>query len=202
MFVLASLTLVSAYGIHLAGSSAEPQAAHNSGAPDRVAMSKTKRHGCAGARRAIRYYRNAYTKHRQAMGLVGAPPLVRYGCGATPRRAVEWRERARAARRALAVWTREQYAWQDWLPANWQALGACETGYGRRPGNWHHDSGQYVSAFGIERHNYALDAHRIGNLSWDETIRARGTVPTPREQYDAAVSHYRTYGDGWGCPGP
>jgi hypothetical protein len=86
------------------------------------------------------------------------------------------------------------------LPPNWLAVAICESGH--NPPNFAHDSGTYVSAFGIFRPGYADDAHRIGNLSWDETLRARGEPPTPREQYEAALSHYREHGDGWGCPGP
>lgn len=97
---------------------------------------------------------------------------------------------------------RSNFRWEEWLPDNWRRLGACETGYGQPPGNWSHDSGRFVSAFGIERRNYALDARRVGNLSWDTTRSRLGRLPTPREQYDAAVSHLETYGDGWGCPGP
>lgn len=157
---------------------------------------------CPAVQRAIGFYRRAYTASRTAMGLPSAPPRAWYPCDAARRRAVQWRTRAHKAARELARWKRDNYQWWRWLPANWAALGACETGYGRRPGNWSHDSGQYVSAFGIARVNYALDAHRIGNLSWDETIARLGRLPTPREQLDAALSHYRTYGDGWGCPGP
>jgi len=114
----------------------------------------------------------------------------------------EWRARAAKARTRFKVWFRQEYAWWLWLPANWRHLGACETGYGREPGNWAWDSGSYVSAFGIYRSGYADDAHRIGNLSWDETISRLHRLPTPREQYDAGLSHYRANGDGWGCPGP
>lgn len=157
---------------------------------------------CPAAQNAIGHYRRAYTASRSTMGLDGAPPRAWYPCAAARRRAAQWRDRAKQARLELARWTRDNYHWWLWLPSNWAALGACETGYGKRPGNWAHDSGQYVSAFGIQRHNYMLDAHRIGNLSWDETKARLGRLPTPREQYGAAVSHLNTYGDGWGCPGP
>jgi hypothetical protein len=161
--------------------------------------------GCRPSVKAITYYRKAYTASRTAMGLAGAVPRVWYQqCPALRERAVAWRGRARKAARELAVWKRDNYQWWRWMPrgSKWYRVASCETGYGRDP-NFAHDSGTYVSAFGIYRPGYADDAHRVGNLSWDETIRARGTVPTPREQYDAAVSHYNAHGgfSGWGCRG-
>ena len=50
-----------------------------------------------------------------------------------------------------------QYRWQVWLPDNWQRLGACETGYGKRPGNWNHHNSLYVSAFGS--HNLKISRY-------------------------------------------
>lgn len=113
------------------------------------------------------------------------------------------RLKAYATRRRVEAWLEDQFHWEAWLPDVWQRLGACETGYGRRPGNFRWDSGRYVSAFGIYRPAYADDAHRIGHLSWDETIARLGRLPTPREQYDAALSHYHANGgfSGWGCRG-
>jgi len=128
---------------------------------------------------------------------------------------VPWRKSCRIARRVYKQHSANlarleqaamayQYDWQTWMPrgSKWYRVASCETGYGRDP-NWSHDSGTYVSAFGIFRPGYADDAHRVGNMSWDETVRARGTVPTPREQYEAALSHYRAHGgfSGWGCRG-
>ena len=110
------------------------------------------------------------------------------------------RLKAYATRHRAEAWLERHWAWREWLPSNWLAVAICESGH--NPPNWSHDSGTYVSAFGIYRAGYVDDAHRIGNLSWDETIRELGRLPTPREQYDAALSHYREHGDGWGCPGP
>lgn len=155
--------------------------------------------GCLPTVRAITYYRKAYTSSRERMGTTGAPARVWYqNCTTLRRRATMWRDRAHVAARELAAWQHHQYAWQRWLPAKWYRVARCETGV-----NWSHDSGTYVGAFGIYRAGYADDAARVGNMSWDETVRARGTVPTPREQYDAALSHYRAHGgfSGWGCRG-
>ena len=106
------------------------------------------------------------------------------------------RSKARAARVRYERWHRYHYAWREWLPAVWQRLARCETGV-----RWDWDSGSYVSAFGIYRPGYAEDAHRIGQFSWDETKRKLHRLPTPREQFDAALLHYRAHGgfDGWGC---
>ena len=109
-----------------------------------------------------------------------------------------WRERARVARRQFEAWHRHEYAWREWLPARWKRLIQCETF-----SNFRWNSGRYVSAFGIYRPAYADDAHRIGNLSWGETLQKLKRYPTPREQYEAALSHYGTHGgfSGWGCRG-
>jgi len=112
--------------------------------------------------------------------------------------ASRWRSKAHAARRAYERWAHYHYAWRDWLPAKWYRIARCETGV-----RWDWDSGSYVSAFGIYRDGYADDAHRIGQLSWDETKRRLGRLPTPREQFNAALSHYNAHGgfSGWGCRG-
>ncbi len=83
------------------------------------------------------------------------------------------------------------------MPANWQALGACETGYGRRPGNFNHANSSYVSAFGISRREYDADAAYFGTPPWNDRH-----PPTPRQQLAAARGHLARFGDGWGCPGP
>lgn len=94
-----------------------------------------------------------------------------------------------------------QYKWEVWLPDNWQRVGACETGDGKRPGNWHHHNSSYVSAFGIQRGSrpgqYDHDARLVGMPPWNDA-----RPPTPWQQYRTALSHYHQYGDGWGCPGP
>lgn len=165
-----------------------------------VAMLSTKKPKweCPGLRRGLDHYRDVYTKHRRAMWLEGAPPARRYDCDATARRAKEWRNRAKQARVAHGRFVVYHYHWWVWLPAKWQRIGACETGYGRRPGNWRHNSGTYQGAFG-----FAVS-------SWDSFVpRAdpkAGPYPseaylaTPRQQYEVALAIYRRYGlSGWGC---
>ena len=103
----------------------------------------------------------------------------------------------RAKARAARLEYKRQWNWRAWLPENWYRLGVCESG--QDPPNWAHDSGTYVSAFGIYRPGYRDDARRSRTPDWRRPWRG---VPTPWQQWQAALSHYRTWGDGWGCPGP
>jgi hypothetical protein len=156
---------------------------------------------CPGSVRAITYYRKAYTASRTAMGLAGAVPRVWYQhCRTVRVRAGEWRDKAARARTELAAWTHYQYAWWDWMPRGWQAIGACETGYGRRPGNFRHNSGTYQGFAGFY------------HGSWDAFVPSAdpkaGPYPseayeaTPRQQYEVALAIWRRYGlSGWGCRG-
>lgn len=108
------------------------------------------------------------------------------------------RLKAYATRARVEAWLEEEFDWVSWLPDKWRRVGICETSL-----RWDWDSGRYVSAFGIYRAGYADDAHRIGGLSWDETVRRLGRLPTPREQFNAALSHFNANGgfSGWGCRG-
>lgn len=91
---------------------------------------------------------------------------------------------------------RYQWDWTQWLPDKYARVGACETGYGRRPGNWQHDSGTYVSAFGIIRSAYNDFSRRLGYPGWDQGGR------TPRQQYEVAAAIQSAYGwSAWGCGG-
>ena len=109
-----------------------------------------------------------------------------------------WQRKARAARRAYERWHAYHYDWRSWLPDVWQRLGACETGYGRRPGNWKWDSGTYEGAFGFHYD------------SWDRFVPyadrkarpypAEAYLATPRQQYEVALAIWRRYSfSGWGC---
>jgi hypothetical protein len=85
-----------------------------------------------------------------------------------------------------------QWRWQKWLPPVWQRIGACETGYGKRPGNWHWNSGTYQGAFGFHRSSW--DAFRLPGYP-TEAYNA-----TPWQQYRVALAIHRRYGfTGWGC---
>lgn len=100
---------------------------------------------------------------------------------------------ARGPAREQAAW---QFRYRVWLPANWRSVAQCETGL-----NWHHHNSSYVSAFGIQRGHlggqYDDDARRAGMPPWNDA-----RPPTPWQQYRTALSHYRRFGDGWGCAGP
>ncbi len=157
---------------------------------------------CRSAHRAIRFYVRRYTVNVSRIRAAAHIPKPAADGSCPVYLAHLWQRKAYAMRVFVSEWLAYQFNWREWLPDNWRRLGACETGYGREPGSWSWDSGRYVSAFGIYRAGYADDAHRIGQLSWDETIQKLKRLPTPREQYLAALSHLRTYGDGWGCPGP
>lgn len=152
--------------------------------------------GCAGSNRAIDYYRRVVRDTLERIGPVDLPARRWWGCESARRRAVEWRAKARRARTVVEKWLADQYAWERWLPDKFARVGACETGYGQRPGNWAHDSGTYVSAFGIIRSAYDDFSHRLGYPGWDEGGR------TPRQQYEVAAAIEAAYGwSAWGCGG-
>lgn len=88
-----------------------------------------------------------------------------------------------------------QYRWQVWLPAKWQRIGACETGYGKRPGDWQWNSGTYQGAFGF----YHGSWDQFKPVSW---WPREAYLATPWQQYQTALAIHRRYGfSGWGCRG-
>ena len=86
-----------------------------------------------------------------------------------------------------------EWNWRAWLPDKWRRVGICETGL-----NWRHANGRYVSAFGISRVEYDRDAAYMGARPWNDAY-----PPSPWNQYQAAVGHYKRFGgfSGWGCRG-
>ena len=193
-----------------------PEAETNSGfmAGGRIVVGSPPRSETCRARKALAFYRASYRGWRERMGAGGSttaggsfqrPSDPRAAC---PRYLARvYRQKARNARKAYERWHAYHYDWRSWLPAKHQRVAACETGHqgGTGPGGsrWDWDSGTYVSAFGIYRPAYDDDAHRIGNLGWDETKRKLGRFPTPREQMQAVDSHRAAHGgwSGWGCRG-
>jgi len=155
---------------------------------------------CPSVRKALRFYTKQlrhWTQLRgQASDLRDAAPR-----GPCPRYLLHIRKlKAAAAHREWNRYFTYHYAWSQWLPDKWQRIGACETGYGRRPGNWRHSNSSYEGAFGFAK------------VSWDSfKYRAdpkAGPYPedawqaTPRQQYEVALAIYRMYGlSGWGCRG-
>lgn len=86
-----------------------------------------------------------------------------------------------------------QYRWQVWLPDKWARIGACETGYGRRPGRWDWNSGTYQGAFGF--HHQSWDSFKP--VSW---WPSNAYDATPWQQYRTALAIHARYGfSGWGC---
>ena len=99
--------------------------------------------------KAITYYRQAYRRHREAMWLTGPVPRVWYqDCSAIRRRAVEWRDRAGAAREALETWLREHWAAP---PEPFLSIARCEqrSDRGLYGVNWQAWSQSYEGAYGF-----------------------------------------------------
>jgi hypothetical protein len=173
--------------------------------PPTTSKHKQKPKQCTAARKALRYYTRQYAYWQSKMERSAS-------FSAKPGRCPTYlakvrRAKATQARRAYGDWYEYHFHWWKWMPAKHQRVARCETGYqgGTGPGGsrWDWDSGRYVSAFGIYRPAYNDDAHRIGNLGWDETKARLGRVPTPREQMQAVDSHRAAHGgwSGWGCRG-
>ena len=154
---------------------------------------------CPSIQRALAFYTARYVHWSELRA--GAPKLADHRGSKCPRYLLKVRRaKAAAAHQAWNRYFTYHWAWSEWLPSKWQRIGACETGYGRRPGSWTWDSGRYVSAFGIYREGYTHFAHEIGQLGWDETRTLLRRYPTPREQYNVALRIYYHYGfSGWGC---
>lgn len=161
--------------------------------------------GCKSAQRAIRYYKlRTHQSQRERNRLTwqhGLAERIKWPtCDRARSAAEQWHDRAEGARESLAEWVAYHYDWSSWLPAKWQRIGACETGYGQTPGNWRHSNSRYEGAFGFAK------------SSWDSfkgrADRRAGPYPedawqaTPRQQYEVALAIWREYGlSGWGCRG-
>jgi hypothetical protein len=114
----------------------------------------------------------------------GAPPKIRASSATLPEHWVQGR--------GDQGW---QWKWRVWLPDKWQRIGACETGYGRRPGNWTWNSGTYQGAFGF--HYQSWDQFKP--VSWWPHA---AYLASPWQQYRTALAIHARYGfSGWGCRG-
>jgi hypothetical protein len=154
---------------------------------------------CPSARKAVRFYARRIAEHRAKMG--AAVPRGRGSTGGArisdlpgrcPRYLARvYRAKAYAWRLRYEAWREYHYAYRSWMPAFWRAIAVCESG--QNPPNWNHDSGTYVSTFGIIRSEYDADAAYFGAPPW----RVRHS---PRDQYRAARGHQARFGlGGWGC---
>jgi hypothetical protein len=154
---------------------------------------------CGDAYRGVRWYRARYDELRHELGQPVAPPVEQAAdCRRLRERARYWRHAIRANQRALERHRAYHWDWPSWLPDKWQRVGACETGYGKRPGRWDWNSGTYQGAFGFY------------HGSWDAFVPhadpKAGPYPsgaylaTPRQQYEVALAIWRRFGfSGWGC---
>ncbi len=142
----------------------------------------------------MRFYVRRIAFWRSRMGAAGIASLAGRGhrsrCPQYLARVLQGK--AYGLRIAYGRWLDYQYAWWKWLPDKFRRVGHCETGStagGTAAGNWHWDSGTYVSAFGIYRPAYEAYHHWTGRN-------------TPREQYEVAAAIQESYGWGaWGCGG-
>lgn len=146
---------------------------------------------CGDARRAIRYYVRVANGWRARMNM---PAISRVekprGCSRVRYLAKYWRGRARSARR----WWHHEYAWWEWMSDKFQRIGACETGYGKRPGNFRWNSGTYQGFAGFYFGTW--DAYK------PKGAPSEAYLATPRQQYETALNVYRAVGYGaWGCGG-
>jgi Transglycosylase-like domain len=147
---------------------------------------------CNSAEKAIVYYRAKVWKYQDALGdwrnPTNHPERKRNACAYKLYVAHNWQGIARVYRKEYEY----HYAWWKWLPDKWQRIGACETGYGKRPGRWNWNSGSYQGAFGF------------ASSTWDQ-YKPRGAPTeayqaTPRQQYQAALNVVAAVGlSGWGC---
>jgi hypothetical protein len=88
-----------------------------------------------------------------------------------------------------------QWRWKVWLPDKWARIGACETGYGQRPGRWDWNSGTYQGAFGF--HHDSWDHFKP--VAW---WPREAYLASPWQQYRTALAIHARYGlSGWGCRG-
>ena len=143
---------------------------------------------CPSVRKALRYYTAQYLHWTGLRVGAGTPVYQARPKSACPRYLLHIRKaKARAAHRAWNAYFHYHYAWSDWLPRLWYAIGMCETQL-----NWAHNSGTYQGAFGFW---YG---------TWD-SYKPRGAPSeaynaTPRQQYQAALNVAARVGLGaWGC---
>jgi hypothetical protein len=129
------------------------------------------------------------------------PAMARKSKGVCPRYLAHVLQRkARAAHRAYDRYVEYHWHWQAWLPAKWARIGACETGYGQRPGNWRHSNSSYEGAFGFAKSSWDSFKYRADPKAGP--YPADAWQATPRQQYEVALAIYRAYGfSGWGCRG-
>lgn len=161
---------------------------------DRTAV---KKETCKSTEKAIVYYRGKVWKYQRALdkprSKTNFPERLKNACGYKKWQAEQWRNRASKWKQLHDDYI-YHYAWWEWLPDKWQRIGACETGYGKRPGQWTWNSGKFQGAFGFYYGTW--DAYR------PPSAPSEAYLATPREQYQTALNVYSHHGYGaWGCGG-
>lgn len=174
--------------------------ATRSNADPRVS-SAVYRAACGEAWQAVRFYRGKTAQHRATLGASSLPPVENNAsCKRLRERAQYWQATARAHAQQVARWRAYHYDWPAWLPDKWQRVGACETGYGKRPGRWDWNSGIYQGAFGFYHGSWDAFVSRADPKAGPYPSEAYEA--TPRQQYEVALAIWRAYGfSGWGCRG-
>ena len=154
---------------------------------------------CPSVQRALAFYTARYVHWTELRA--GAPKLADHRGSKCPRYLLNIRKaKAVAAHQAWNRYFRYHWAWSEWLPDKWQRIGACETGYGRRPGNWRHHNPSYAGAFGFATSSWDAFKYRADPKAGPYPEDA--WQATPRQQYEVALAIYRAYGfSGWGCRG-
>lgn len=143
---------------------------------------------CPSAHGAVKFYAGRIAYWRDRMGQ-DRRTIAQYLSDCPRYLSHVLQRKAYGLRKAYGRYLDYQWNWEKWLPDKFARVGACETGYGRKPGRWDWDSGTYVSAFGIYRPAYEAYHHWTGHN-------------TPREQYEVAAAIQARFGWGaWGCGG-
>jgi hypothetical protein len=156
---------------------------------------------CAVAWKAVRFYRANNARHRKVLGVSGLPPVEQNAsCKRLRERMEYWRNTAGLTGRLALEYRHYHYNWREWLPDKWARVGACETGFGRRPGNWRHNNSRYSGAFGFAHSSWSAFVPRADRKAGPYPSEAY--LATPRQQYEVALAIWRAYGfSGWGCRG-
>lgn len=162
---------------------------------DRTTVKKQK--PCKSVEKAIKHYRGIVWEFQKQLdkprSKTNYPERLKNACAYKKWSLKKWKARS-------VQWHKQynhylyQHAWWEWLPDKWQRIGACETGYGKRPGQWKWNSGTYQGAFGFYYGTW--DAYKPAGAP------SEAYLATPRQQYQAALNVYSHHGYGaWGCGG-
>jgi hypothetical protein len=164
---------------------------------DAPLIKKHPRVTCKSAQKAIVYYRGNVWRYQKQLDKprseTNFPERIKNACAYKRWSVDRWQTRANNWRKHYDNYIYDQ-AWWQWLPDKWQRIGACETGYGKRPGQWTWNSGTYQGAFGFYYGTW--DGYKPAGAP------SEAYLASPRQQYQAALNVYNAHGYGaWGCGG-